>query len=134
MPLTAADIQTLLGSGSNATRNDLTALLGTGGYKGGGLQNTLNYSALSGNKMGPNWWMAGAGAAGAAIPFVQGLRLGREVKRFKPTNLVPQQAYDVVQNLRQQLNAPATNYGQRMQDLNDAKVKLLQKSEGQKVN
>jgi hypothetical protein len=72
--------------------------------------------------MGVNPYMAAAGVGGAAIPFIQALRLGREVNKYKPTNLVPRQAYDVVQNLSQQLNAPVTNYGQRVQELNDARA------------
>jgi len=118
-----ADLQALMGSSADNTNSDLSDLLGLAtGAKGGSVSNTANLSALTGKDMGVNPYMAAAGVGGAAIPFIQGLRLGREVKRYKPTNLVPQQAYDVVQNLSQQLNAPVTNYGQRVQELNDARA------------
>jgi hypothetical protein len=118
-----ADLQALMGSSADNTNSDLSDLLGLAtGAKGGSVSNTANLSALTGKDMGVNPYMAAAGVGGAAIPFIQGLRLGREVKRYKPTNLVPQQAYDVVQRLSQELNAPVTNYGQRVQELNDARA------------
>lgn len=117
------DLKAIMSASGDDTGGDLSALLGaaTGG-KGGSFSNTANLSALTGKEMAPNKWMALAGVGGAAIPFIQALRLGQQVKKYKPTNLVPQQAYDVVQNLSQQLNAPVTNYGQRMQELNDARA------------
>jgi hypothetical protein len=118
-----ADLQALMSAGGDNTNSDLSDLLGLAtGAKGGSVSNTANLSALTGKDMGVNPYMAAAGVGGAAIPFIQALRLGREVNRYKPTNLVPQQAYDVVQRLSQELNAPVTNYGQRVQELNDARA------------
>jgi hypothetical protein len=112
-------LKALYGNSGDATSPDLTALLGG---KSGGFSNTANLSSMTGQDMGMNYGMAAAGLGGAAIPFIQAARLGKQVKNYKPTNLVPQQAYDVVQNLAQQLNAPVTNYGQRLQNLNDARA------------
>jgi hypothetical protein len=72
--------------------------------------------------MGINYGMGAAALGGAAIPFIQAMRLRKEARNYKPTDLVPQQSRDIVQNLSQQLNAPATNYGRRVQDLNDARA------------
>jgi len=112
-------LKALYGNTGDDTSPDLSALLGG---KSGGFSNTANLASMTGQDMGMNYGMAAAGLGGAAIPFIQAVRLGKEVKNYKPTNLVPQQAYDVVQNLSQQLNAPVTNYGQRVQDLNDARA------------
>lgn len=121
--MTPEQLQALLALADKDSNSDISQLIaGASGGKPGSFSNTANLSVLTGKEMAPNKWMALAGLAGAAIPFVQGARLGREVKRYKPTNLVPQQAYDVVQNLSQELNAPVTNYGQRMQELNDARA------------
>jgi len=121
--MTAEELKALLAAADSDSNSDIAALLaGATGGKGGSFSNTANLSALTGKEMAPNKYMALAGLAGAAIPLVQGIRLGSQVNKFKPTNLVPQQAYDVVQNLGQQLNAPVTNYGQRLQELNDARA------------
>lgn len=116
---------TTAGTMAGMSEDDLKNLMAMlqGGQKGGaGAYNTANLSALTEKPMGLDPYMTAAGIGGAAIPFVQALRLGREVNKYKPTNLVPRQAYDVVQNLSQQVNAPATNYGQRLQEINAARA------------
>lgn len=122
---TLEQLQALMNANkTDSSTPDLSELLAASKLSSGGtgMSNAATLSALTNKPMGINPYMAIAGGLGAAIPFVQALRLGKEVKQYQPTNMVPRQAYDVVQNLSQQLNAPVTNYGQRVQELNDARA------------
>jgi hypothetical protein len=117
---TLQEIQALMGaSGTDGIDPNLAALLAG---KGGTFSSKSDLAALTNKDMGLDYGMGAAALGGAAIPFIQAMRLRKEARNYKPTDLVPQQSRDIVQTLGQQLNAPATNYGQKVQNLNDARA------------
>jgi hypothetical protein len=121
MALTPEQIQAYFEANSGGDdKNALLAALLAG--KGGSFSNKSDLAALTGNEMGINYGMGAAALGGAAIPFIQAMRLRKEARNYKPTDLVPQQSRDIVQTLGQQLNAPSIGYVRDMQNANAARA------------
>lgn len=114
---TLQEIQALMGAdGTDGIDPNLAALLAG---KGGTFSSKSDLAALTNKDMGINWGMGAAALGGAAIPFIQAMRLRKEARNYKPTDLVSQRSRDIVQTLEQQLNAPATGHWLKMQKLGD---------------